>query len=65
MKLNSDQILVEPGEAWGEAMTGTVQEAGPDCEMLKAGDRVIYEKTGVENDVEMFIMREGDVLAVL
>jgi len=62
--------VVIPEQAQQEAITGIVVSVGPDCKLLKIGDRVVHSKYAGhtlrlgENDV-IVTMRECEVLKIL
>jgi chaperonin GroES len=64
-----DSGLVLPQAAQGKPVKGTVVAIGPDVEILKDGDTVLYSQYGgvdIEFDGrDMLVLRTADVLLVL
>jgi co-chaperonin GroES (HSP10) len=62
--------VVIPEQAQQEAITGIVVSVGPDCRLLKIGDRVVHSKYAghtlkMSEDNALVTMRECEVLKIL
>jgi co-chaperonin GroES (HSP10) len=62
--------IVIPEQAQQEAITGIVVSVGPECRLLKIGDRVVHSKYAghtlkMSEDNSIVTMRESEVLKIL
>lgn len=63
----ASSIISIPDE--NKSMTGVVLAAGPECDTLKEGDRILFpENAGITSKVdgtEVFTLGEGEIFATI
>ncbi len=62
--------VIVPEQAQQEAVTGIVVSIGPDCKLMKIGDRVLHSKYAghtlkIGENNQIVTMRESEVLKIL
>ena len=61
--------IIIPNRAQGHIPRGYVRAIGNDCDLVEVGDRVLFAKTAIHQELEMserhYLIQEYEILAVL